>query len=339
MIQYKNPILSLLILCLGLFILGCGRMPPEPHWTWTKEDSTAIQMVVNAWRDTFKTTFEDTIINISYYLEGDRDTLRKILRRDMRSFWMIPHYWPRAFTHYISNYQMVDSFIPVKDTTVMVRLTEKMTGKIKIYADSFTRYLRDTVIANNTYPVYASTFTYSGGDSIVENDFKATSVRYLHFDKKNGNWQLKKITGGARIFSPSDQDYEPYLGLCTLRTATKSYPVFLRPDTLKYGIQRFYELDSIMNFPISDSNTFTVRLFPYEATATNYLGYSPRIGLIFLHHKGKRYDLRIPYATQLSLPFTLGWNSVIIEIVPWERLFTRSGYNSFMWSLPIKIKS
>jgi hypothetical protein len=323
--SYANGIL-LLAITICILLTGCGRTSPSPYWTWSKEDSTAIQGIVNTWQDTFATSFEDT-----FYMIGFRsDTLRKILVADMNSIWMRPHYWPHAFKREITSYQMIDSFIPVKDTTIMVRLTENFHGKVIIKADSCT--LRDplrpdTVVGSDTLPLFSRFFYYTP-DTVVENNFDGYSTRYLHFDKKDGSWKLRKMSGGARIFIP-DENSAPYLGLCSLKTRVKSYGILLRPDTTHYGIQRLYDLDSIMNFPSTD--TFTVRVMSFD----------PLITFGFLHYKQHRYDLETatPSTFLKTYPITLssGWNQIMVELVPWEALCKQTDYNALFWAIPMKI--
>lgn len=320
----SNGILLLaLIVC--VLLCGCGRKPPEAYWTWTKEDSTAIQTIVDQWRNYFTTTFEDTVYRINFRA----DTIRVALYEDIRNLWMRPHYWPGSFTRTVDNYKMIDSFIPTKDTTVLVKLTERISGTIKIRMDSCTIKVGDTVVGANTYPLYTRYFVYAP-DTMIEKSYQGTSYRYLHFDKKSGSWQFTKMSGGARFFIPSEAD-APYLVSCTLKTTTKSYGVLLRPDTTQYGIQRFYYLDSIMNFSVNDT-AFTTKIMTYD----------PPIIFGFWHHKKKRYDLNLrrpatPQPTPRVLPLTTGWDNVMFELVPYEALCKRGNYNALFWILPMKI--
>jgi len=331
MIQYNKKALTnsllLLAIIVGALVIGCGRMPPEPYWTMSTEDSTTIQGIVNVWRDTFTTKFEDDFCNVAGH--SNADTLKKFLLADMRSIWMRPHYWPRTFKRQVTDYTMVDSFISVKDTTVTVTLNENFHGMVVIKADSCTMRdtLRlDTVIGTDTLPLY-SRFFYYQPDTVVENSFDGYGSRSLHFDKKDGSWKLKKISGGLRIFVPNEND-APYLSLCSLRTRVKSVGIQLRPDTIRYGIQRMYNMDSIMSFPPTD--TFTMRVMNYD----------PIIDFSFLHYKGQRYDLSsIPTAFLGTFPITLSsrWNNIMVELAPWQGLTERGNYNAIFWSLPVRI--
>lgn len=325
MIKHKRKLMAnsiwLLAIVLGTFIIGCGRMPPETFWSWSTEDSTEIQNIVNVWRDTFKTSFEDNFYTISYRA----DTVRNALVADMKTARLEAHYWPRSFKRTINldKYKMVDIFTPVKDTTVEVQLVESIAGTIIISLDSITRF--DTLAH-----MYDTTFSY---DTIttIEKTFKGTSKRFLYFERDTtSHWKFKKMSGGVRIFIP-DISTPPVIGYysnlpgCTLKTKAETVVVFLKPDTTQYGIQRLYDLDSIASFSASDT------------VITKMLYYDPTASFGFLHNKNKRYDLLLPNATPRLLEWNAGWNHLMLELVPWEALCKPGDYNAILWSLPIKV--
>jgi hypothetical protein len=330
MIHYNKKSIAngllLLAFVVGILLSGCGRTPPEGFWTWSTEDSTEIQAIVDQWKPFFTTQFEDSSYQITYRA----DTLRITVMADVRNLWMRPHYWPGSFIRTLDSYQMVDSFIPTKDTTVMVRITEHVSGIVRVMADSCTIKIGDTTIGTETYDLYTRYFVYSP-DTMLENPYTGISERYLHFakDTLTGEWQFKKMSGGARLWIPTSQD-APYLGLCSLRTRTNSVGVQERPDTAHYGIQRLYELDSIVKF--GENDTFNIRISLFD----------PPISYGFIHYNNKRYDLTITTAvttppTVRPLPLEEGWRQLMVELAPWEALCKRGNYNAILWVLPMKI--
>ncbi|MEO0132338.1 MAG: hypothetical protein ABIK73_05355 [candidate division WOR-3 bacterium] len=361
MSEHKKTILILLLLAaLGAIIYtGCGRMPPEEFWTWTREDSIQIQQIVDQWRPIFTTQFEDDYYAINYI----SDTVARNIRKSVSSLWVKQHFWPKRLCRTIDNYMMVDSFIPVKDTTVMVKLVESLFGRIQIYAESSTVYLAETTIGNQNYPLYSRRFVKVGApyqfirtitdsivgpdtfmhydtitgvntDSFYENTYQGYSVRYLHFERnrQTNQWYLSKISGGARLFIPGEAD-APYLSACSLRTSSQAVRVLARPDTTQYGIQRFYPIDSILSFRPND--TLRIRISSYD----------PFLVLGFVHYNRKRYDLTLTTATTsptTTLPQPLldtpTWQHLMIEIAPWEALVFRGNYNALIWQLPMQIK-
>lgn len=325
--MYANGVL-LLAIATCILLTGCGRTPPAAYWTWSTEDSTAIQTIVNQWRGTFTDSMENNLYPVTY----QSDTLHKILYVDIRNIWMRPHYWPRELKRELSIFTVTDSFIVVKDTTVTVKLIEDYDGEVEIHCDSAT--LRDplrpdTVVGSDTFALYSRRLYYAP-ETTFENHFTGIGYRYLHFDKKgpNNTWQLKKVSGGARIFVPSEND-APYLALCSLRTRVKSYGIQLRPDTLHYGIQRMYEFDSMMTFP------------PTETITTRVLTFDPLVTFGFFHYQGRRYDLTTiannTFQTTYPISLTSGWTHVMIELASWEGICKRGNYNAIFWSLPINI--
>ncbi|MEO0076125.1 MAG: hypothetical protein ABIK19_00435 [candidate division WOR-3 bacterium] len=302
-------------------IIGCGRMPPEQFWTWTKEDSTKIHSILAIWEDTLKTKFENDYCDVTFAI-GD---VRTALIEDMKSIRHLQHYWPRAFKRNIdpNKYKLCYVFTPIKDTTVQVLLIESIAGTISIKPDSITRF--DTITNQ-----YDTLFTYDTTMTIVKN-FKGVSLRYLHFEKVDNNWQFTKMSGGARIFIPNPDDIDINLGYynvyagCSLSTANKNVVVWPAPDTTQYGVQRMYQLDSILSFTTTD----TIR--------TRIIYYYPTESFGFLHYNGNRYDLNLAGATTTYLGWNTGWKHLMLEIVPWQGLCKPSEYQALLWSLPIKV--
>ncbi|MCX7756815.1 MAG: hypothetical protein N2166_00630 [candidate division WOR-3 bacterium] len=339
------PLALFLVAICAVVFNGCGRMPPEEFWTWTKDDSIQIQEIVNQWKPIFRTVFEDTFYPINYI----SDTVAKNIRKSVSSLWVKQHFWPRRFYRTVDSYMMIDSFIPVKDTTVTVKIVESLFGRILVYAESSTVRLGETVIGNNSYPLYSRRFvkvgapytflannvTVSGvnNDSFYENSYQGYSVRFLHFERDTvGNWYLSKMSGGARLFIPSEAD-APYLSSCSLRTSAKALRILARPDTTQYGIQRLYPVDSILSFRPND--TLRIRVSSYD----------PFLVLGFVHYNRKRYDLTLTTATtsptttlQEPLLATPTWQHLMLELAPWEALIFRGNYNALVWQIPMQIK-
>ena len=332
MIKYNKKRISnayfLLVLCISVLIFGCGRMPPTEYWTWTAEDSTQIQNIVNEWHDTFKTSFGDTdsVYNISTLW----DTIRTVNWADMRTIWMRPHYWPRGFKRTLTNHQMYDIFTSVKDTTVMVQLVESIAGQIAVYMDSCTVKIGDTTILGDTYPLFTRYFVYSP-DTIIENQFKGISKRFLYFERDSANtWHFTKMSGGARVFIPSEGDAPTIFEGVVCSTSVKVRTVMTRPDTTHYGMQRLYNIDSILSVPVSD--TITARFYKRYYTQE----FDPLVAFGFWHYNHKRHDLYVPRGTTRLTDLNNGWNHIMLEIVPWEALCKRGEYNAILWSILMK---
>jgi hypothetical protein len=354
----------LLTFVLSAFIIGCGRMPPEDYWTWTAQDSIQIHQIVDQWKPRFTITFEkpDSFYPVTYIA----DTVARVVREAVRTLWTRPHYWPGAITRTFES-TIIDSFIPVKDTTVTVRITENVSGMIKIKAESSSVYLGDTVISDDAYPLYSRGFVRAGAayqfirkltdsivgndtffhydtiagintDTLFENPYTGSCDRFMHFeyDQTSETWQFTKMTAGTRIFIPSYND-APYLQLCSLTTRNNAYGILERPDTAitrKYGIQGLYPVDSIISFSVNET---------LSARATNFI---PQLLLGFIHYDQKRRDLTITAAASTSptvLPYPLedpqqtGWQQVMLELTPWEAVCRRGNYNALIWVMPIQV--
>jgi hypothetical protein len=304
------------------------RVPPEPYWTWTTEDSTQIQHIVNQWHNIFKTSFGDT--DTFQHITSFWDTIRGICKDDMRTIWMRPHYWPRAFKRTLTRHDMYEIFTPVKDTTVLVQLIESIAGTIQIQTDSCTVKIGDTTILGDTFPLYTRHFIYSP-DTLLTKNLNGISTRYFHFKRdSNGAWKFSKTTGGARIFLPSEGDAPTIFEGVICSTGVKVCTVMTRPDTTHYGMQRLFNIDSILSF--STTETINVRFYKryyiYE--------FDPLVSFGFWHYEHQRRDLRIPrWMTRLTT-LNPDWQHIMLEIVPWDVLCKRGDYNAILWSILIK---
>jgi hypothetical protein len=337
---------------LVVIIQGCGRLPPAAYWSWSAQDSTRVTALINDWKDSLMSHFEDDSA-LSESVNYVSDTLRSFfLPSALGSNPYKQHWFPSQFyRRFDSLHVMVDSVTQVQDTTVAVTLYEDFAGHVMIHIDSATKYLRDTTIGGFTYPVY--TTRYLPRDSVFPNDtvislaFSGTATRYLFIEPTNkvkrDAWFVKRISGGALYYSPSVAS-APFLGSLRLTTASGvDDTVVLRPDSLHYGIQRLYARDSLLTFKVGDPVTLD-----WTAGGTALLGnywWDPPdlFGFLYLpnpndpnHYIRKNIHMSQPYTT-----FTFdspGLKQIYVEIVPSANLIQfQDNYTSTIWGLPIQV--
>lgn len=322
-----------------VLLIGCGRTPPPEFWTWSPEDSTQIRAIVDQWKAKLTSDFADNV-TLSESIVFVPDSTTAALHKEMRENKYRQRYFPATFKRVFDTLrtQMKDSIILTKDTTVTVKLTEGFFGQVTIYTDSLTRFRKDTVIAGTPFKVYDTTF--SAQDTVLTTEVSGSCERelFIERDTLTKQWQMKRLTGGGRYFSP-DAPSAPYLGCLQLRHSGRSDTIVLRPDTIHYGIQRLYSVDSLLSYSVDEHITVGMARVPL----LGHLWWDPKDAVPFLHLGHKRYTILVPSApdsTVFSFAATdTGLRQIYIEIVPRQNLTDVSpNFNSTMWAIPVRVK-
>ncbi|OYD17307.1 hypothetical protein CH330_00505 [candidate division WOR-3 bacterium JGI_Cruoil_03_51_56] len=316
-------------LCLFVAVLffGCGRTPPEEIWEPDSEDSTAVDGIIQANMDLFLSAFNEANLDtIDKALPGTTATR---LAKEMAENPFKQRFRCDAIQHefFSDSFDLEYSFIANLDTakaetTNTVTIVETIPGKFHMHAYSYTRYLRDTVFeTGETLHLYDSGF--SDTSMIVVKELSGTSTNGCVLKKEDGNWQLWKLAGGSRFYSPNPED-APYLAYLYLTNGSEEYKITLRPDTSQYGIQRFYDLeDELPTFKVGD--TIYVRgLATTVLDAANYFYFDG------VRHEFKSSD---------KIPLTqAGIHRLYAEQIPIEVLYEIGGdYSSVVWGIAVKV--
>lgn len=339
---------TLIAFSVGILFFGCGRMPPPEFWTASPEDSAAVRKIITdgRWLDSLKFFFGDSARNspILAWSKATDSTFREALK-----FTRIKrHYFPKEFNRVITSYSVSDSIGATKDTTITVRYKVKIEGSVFVRFDSATRYIKDTVIGEFTYPLFSETLysmdslkkidTLYPFDTLMELSLRGSGEWYMFFDKDtSGDWQLMKRSGGTRFYIP-DEEGAPYLGIVRLTGDTRTDTIVLRPDTLHYGIQRLYPLDSIPTFAKNE----TIKVLLKREILLGHYFWDPVDVFAFLHYKDtlglRRADLIDGTAVPIAFTKT-GLYQIFVEIVPRPVLTEKkTKYEATVWGIPIRIK-
>jgi hypothetical protein len=323
---------------LAAAIYGCGRTAPEGFWEPTKDDTAGIKAAVEANKGYFKTGLAELALQMcDTALPG---TTRTILYKELKGNRFKGRFRLNALQHVFdtASYELKYTFIAGLDTlkqetTCTVTLAETIPGKVLMHAWEKTNYLYDSVIVvppaeTLRRPFYSDTFAPC--DTVFEKPLIGASIEGCVLKKTGGTWQLWKMAGGGRFYVPGPDD-APYILRFFLKSANNRVDtVNLRPDTLHYGIQRFYSLDSgLLTYSVGDW-VQAAGLLTNQGDAYDYLFFN---GRRYEYNKAAgsdtvKFDSLAPGIYRLSL-----------EHIPAPVLWENEGeFNATVWSIPIRIK-
>lgn len=324
---------------------GCGRMPPEPFWEPSAEDSAAIRAAVSAESLLLRFGFDETeLVPLDTVLS---DTNRKKLTRDIRDNPFKPRFRCNAMQRlfYRDSFRIETSFIATIDTlrdsvlqgsnwvestwvetTATVTVVETIPGLLRLQAFKATRYLRDSLLfpsPGETLRLKYYDTLFTDTSLVVEKPLNAAAIGGCVLKKEGGQWKLWKLSGGSRLYAPNPDD-APYLAAVYMASGSRNDTVLLRPDTLKYGIQRFYTKPTqLLNFTTGDS----IRVTGLLTSMTDAVN--------FLHFRGARLRMSASARFYLTEP---GLDRLYVEQVPVNVLYDMDGrYTAVAWGIPINV--
>jgi hypothetical protein len=343
-------------LALTALFLGCGRVPPASFWEPDARDSSAIDSVVRANADFLRIGIAELQLTmISTVLPGSTGTLlaneltgnrfKQRFRADM-----IQHYIPRDTTRDSVLQYLEYTFIATEDTirdsvmhdtvkvetvytrqTATVSLAETIPGLFKLHVFRATDSLRESLFFPNPgetlrLPFYSDTMTPR--NETLSKTMSATTASGVVLKKDNGQWSLWKISGGNRFYAPNPDD-APYFFYIYLTGGGRTDTITLRPDTLHYGMQRFYPLEDTTGEGVL---TYT-RLDTLKVSKISTNNAYP---ILYLHFRGQRYEFdnaRIPLDAVPPGLYRLYVEHIPIQVM-WE---TKGSYSGTVWGIPIRV--
>ncbi len=326
---------------LAALFAGCGRTPPAPFWEPNSEDTAAIKAIVEQNAAFFRTGLAElSLAMMDTQLPG---STRVILAKELRSNPYKQRFRANAMEHWVSNpeYKLNYKFIATLDTAKMettctVTFMETIPGKLRLNVYRYTRFVKqdtffpnpsETLLLNRYDTVFADTADY-----IIEK-FAAASERDTQLGnatggivlkKQNGAWSIWKMSGGHRFWAPGPDD-APYFFDVVLAAGSRIDTVYLRPDTLRFGIQRFYDPDSqLPTYRRGDTLRMT-RLRTNNGDAATYL---------YLNNQRYAGNARIP----LDENVPLGINRLHVEHIPAQVFWETAGkYAAAAWIIPFRV--
>jgi hypothetical protein len=328
-----GPVLGI---CLVALFSGCGRTPPEAFWQPSGDDSAAINSIVEANKAYFKVglaelamTYCDTV------LPG---TTATIFRKDLRGNPFKQRFRMDAFQHvfFTDSYDLKYTFIAnldstEKETTCTVTLAETIPGLFKMHAFVHADSLRESLFFPSPgetlrLPFYDTVMTPV--DTVIDKRINGISTDGCVLKKENGQWRLWKYSGGTRFFAPGPED-APYIFSYYLQSANRLDTVTLRPDTLHYGIQRFFSVDTNDMELLSFDRTDWLKL----SRITTNLGTD---AANYLYFNGKRFEASDTIKLDSVSP---GIHRLYVEHIPAALLWEVKGkYIATIWGIPIMVK-
>lgn len=365
----KWVLLDLLISALVVSVLvfsSCGRLPPEKFWTGDSQDSTSIKNLI---------VYYDTSASwrgfLSHYdFEGTIDTIRYSVTRVFPNsevasleFKIKQAYGPARLNIALTEKKTDTNIVFVYDTTATVELITKFKGVARIGCDSVRRYLKDTIIGNDTLMLFGAwtkrqflrdsvirgetVWVYDslvqGPDSIVlVKEFDGQVWRSLHFepeDKKGSPriWKLSRISGGASARIPDNEDDAPYnyRVIVKEKNKVKADTILNRPDTIHYGIHRLYKFpDSVYSYGATQDSLEISQIYPIL---------NPQDTALYFAHCDKFYSLT-SFGAGARVKLTAGGypeniNFLSFIICPRQSLiYKKSPFKLRVWQIPVKVQ-
>jgi hypothetical protein len=346
---------------LAVAFFGCGRTAPEDIWEPTKADTAGIDSTVTANKGLFRTGLAELAMQMcDTALPG---TTRTILYDELTGNRFKGRFRLDSMQHVLDSHEFRYTFIaglnldsllrvdssknpwettwvePGSETTCTVTMAETIPGKVLMHAWEKTNYLRDSVIIvppaeTLRLPFYSETMTPCD-TTITKPIIDGASIEGCVLKKVNGVWQLWKMAGGGRFYAPGPDD-APYIVSLALKGANNRLDsVYLRPDTTRFGIQRFYSVDDqLLTYAVGDWLIAPVGAPPYFNPYTNQGN-----AYDYLYFNGKRYELgdTVKFAAADT-----GIHRLSLEHIPatvlWEVDAATSPYNATTWGIPIRIQ-
>lgn len=319
-------------LCLVFF--GCGRTPPEGFWEPTKDDSAGIKSAIEANKGYFKTGLAElAMVLCDKALPG---TTATILSKELLGNPFKQRFRMDSLEHvfYTDSFEMKYTFIAGLDTlkqetTCTVILAETIPGLLRMHAYKMTDSLRESLIIvppaeTLRLPFYSSVLDTC--DTVITKPIAGASTDGCVLRKVNGEWVLWKMAGGGRFYAPGPED-APYILQYFLVSSNRTDTVALRPDTLHYGIQRLFSVDSADNQLL----TFTKDDWVKVSNLLTNMGDA----YDYLYFDGKRYEFgdTVKFAAADTGIHRLSLEHIPVTVL-WE---VQGGYTATVWGVPIRV--
>lgn len=335
-------------LCLVLF--GCGRTPPEGLWEPTTDDSAKIKSAIEANKGYFKTGLAElAMVLCDTALPG---TTATILRGELLGNPFKQRFRLDSFEHVFDSFEMkytyiaglnLDSFVRVSpsgkettwvpansETTCTVTFAETIPGMLRMHASEMTDSLRESLFFPSPGETLRLPFYASVMDSVntfIEKPIAGASTDGCVLKKVNGEWVLSKMAGGGRFYAPGPEE-APQIYSYRLVSANRTDTVTLRPDTLHYGIQRFFSVDPADNQLLTFSAGDSVKVSNLATNMGDAFDY--------LYFNGRRYEFRD--AVKFDSSVSPGIYRLSLEHIPAPVLWEVKGkYTATAWGVPIRV--
>ncbi len=173
-------------------------------------------------------------------------------------------------------------------------------------------------------PFYDTVMTTA--DTLIEKRIDGASIDGCVLKKDGGQWSLWKLGGGSRFYAPGPDD-APYILNFHINSKDRVDTVNLRPDTLHYGIQRFF------SFADADSQLLAFRQNDWmkasNVSSNAYDAYD------YVYFNGRRYEFKDTIKLDSVAP---GDYRLYLEHIPVQVLWEVKGkYVATVWGVPIRV--
>lgn len=311
-----------------LLLFSCGRMPPAEIWAPGAADTAAIDTVVKANKQLLKVDFNEKGFQYLEWVVPD-SIIKKAISDNPFKQRYISDSMEHVFNAGLSKWSykfIARADTAIQETTATVTVVETIPGVLRLHAIKYTRFVKESIIVTPSETIrlmyYDTVFTDTS--LVVEKPLFGVVTGGCVLRKEKGEWRFWKLAGGERFYAPNPED-APYFITVYMTNGVRSDTFQLRPDTLHYGIQRFYNYpDGLLSYPLGDSLWVTA-LLTAATEASNFIFFG-----------GNRYRL----AAANRIKFTeAGVQRLYVEQIPYVVLFDAGGeLNATVWGIPIYVK-
>ncbi|HIE05807.1 MAG TPA: hypothetical protein EYP58_03295 [bacterium (Candidatus Stahlbacteria)] len=349
------------VLLVAIFLFQCTEEPPEEPYQGTAEDSAAIRSLIGeidtVWLSatifdeekkesdtlTFGAFDWDTVVNVNDPLwKPDKEAITESVRIKVH---------PKKFGRKVVDCTPETTLVFGIDTTCTVYLDYSFEGYVLLEIDELCSlfYRRDT--AGDTFLVDLDTFVFVTVTEDFDKKLRGSSRQAIHFDKKDGVWQLERMSGITE-YTPVIDSALPISKLI-IKTALTSDTIYERQDpTLtppRLGMNQLFLLDSLVTVSVDEEVTFE-----FITGIGMALSIDPLFWRIYIHLGTERIlDTAITKGYiegNLSATFKHTFTDTGIKVLTFEALDANVGYYvglaqepnyghfSTIWRVPIRVK-
>ncbi|MEO0004443.1 MAG: hypothetical protein ABIK47_05790 [candidate division WOR-3 bacterium] len=316
----------------ALILFSCGRMPPPEIWQPNAADTAAIAAAVDANKELLRFHFNEAGFQYLEWVVPDSVVRKAISDNPFKQRYICDSMQQLFFTD-SAGYKWSYKFIATADsalqeTTATVSVVETIPGVLRLHAIKYTRFVKESIIVtpSETIRLMFHDTVFTDTSMVVEKPILGVVYNGCVFRKESGEWRLWKMAGGQRFYAPNPED-APYFAAAYLTTGAKSDTYYLRPDTLHFGVQRFYDYpDGLLSYNLSDSLAVTgLLIYSTDLDKFNLVSFG-----------GRRFRL----LTANRIGFTQdGVQRLYIERIPFAVIYEAGGeLNATIWGIPINVK-
>ena len=336
-----------------IIIVGCTNPPPGEFWEPTSDDTLAVTTLLS----TVKSDYGDSLGFLSapedFVAPNPGDSIGSSFYSKTDPFIIFNRVvFPTSIDFEINVDSTVDSLLFAKDSTCLVYVFQYFSGKYTVNYDSITPYVKDTVIVNETLPMYGKivggsvVFGFDASSGSFEKELKGNTWQAFFFEMDStGEWHYSKKSGAIYYFPNSTDAPNIYWINTTIKPDGTPQDFYWRPpdttESYKYGIFHLYSDEEIRSFSTSDTMHFDDILI-YPTPADPFINFI-QLGENRITYGVESKDMNFVAGSDYFYVYTITNKPLVFannkEFKDPSGHFQAEGeFNGLIWSIPIKVE-